>query len=130
MKTKLHLLLVIAVLASGLAWAPSVRAAAGGDQAAPAVAGLNAPRILTLRIVNNQLGVSGSGFTKNRRYLVQARSSDLRGWYVLGSLRAKSTGKISGAFRLPPRLVNAQVVRVCLVDAFSGATFCRWIVRR
>lgn len=130
MKTKLHLLLAIAVLISGLAWAPVVRAAAGGDQAAPAAVGLNAPRILTLRIVNNQLGVSGSGFVKNRRYVVQARSNDLRGWFILGSLRSKSTGKISGVYRLPPRLVNAQVIRICVVDALNGASVCRWVVRR
>lgn len=130
MRNKFHLILLTVMLFTSLVWIPDVQASTRPEQNGPTALVVQATRTLNVQIVDNMIGIRGTGYAKNRRYLVIARTNNTRRWTFLGGARSKPTGKIKGEYLLPRYMVDFPSIRVCVVDTVNRGETCKLIIRR
>lgn len=116
-----HILLVLVVLVSSLAWLPPVA------QAAPQAASheeTSAKPILEAWIVGSNVYIEASKLPRNHTFNLRARRNSYDSWTKLTRAQSNRNGILVKSARLPSYLARAERLHVCLKDTKNGRVYC------
>ena len=112
------LLLILALLASSLAWVSPAVQAAPQQQA-------NRPRVvLNAWIAGSHLYVKASNLPARHTFVLRARLASEHSWTKLARLQANNRGVLDTSVRLTSHLAQADRLKVCLKDVRTNRLFC------
>jgi LysM repeat protein len=77
--------------------------------------------------IGDVVTLSGSGFSKGETFKVKADNAKVEGtkWYVLGTLKTRSSTSFKVAFTLPKDLKGASMLTVCIKNQVTDVLACK-----
>jgi hypothetical protein len=112
-----RIVLVLAVVASSLAWIPSTTQAASEAETSAA------PKVEAW-IVGARLYVEANRLPRNHVFNLRARRGSASSWTRLGSGRSTRWGEMNKSVRLPSYLMRGFRLQVCLKDRSTDQLYC------
>jgi hypothetical protein len=84
----------------------------------------------TATFTNGQIKVTGTGFKKDRPFVVRVRENDTSAWYKLGSIETDDDGELSETVKVHKDLLKKPSLMVCLKDAVTDGLQCKQVFRQ